>query len=218
MKIGERIKNRRIELGLSVDEVADKLGKNRATIYRYEKDDIKDLPITVLEPLAKVLETTPADLMGWSSETKRLSAYSEEFNKNFNNRNIGIKIKVYGRVAAGIPIEMIDDVVDEEEITQDMARRGTYIGIKIKGDSMTPNICDGDTVIVRLQEDAESGDTVIATVNGSDATCKRLRKYKDGIELISNNPSYPIMSYSNEEIANKPVRILGKVVELRRKF
>lgn len=65
LTIGQRIKNRRIELGLSVDELASKLGKNRATIYRYEKDDIKDLPITVLEPLAKVLETTPADLMGW---------------------------------------------------------------------------------------------------------------------------------------------------------
>lgn len=67
MTIGERIKNRRIELGLSVEEVAKKLGKNRATVYRYEKDDIKDLPITLLEPLAKVLETTPADLMGWGT-------------------------------------------------------------------------------------------------------------------------------------------------------
>ncbi len=65
MTIGQRIKNRRLELNMSVDEVANKLGKNRATIYRYEKDDIKDLPITVLEPLARVLETTPADLTGW---------------------------------------------------------------------------------------------------------------------------------------------------------
>ncbi|WP_105308702.1 helix-turn-helix domain-containing protein [Dorea sp. Marseille-P4042] len=67
MTIGERIKNRRLELNLSVDEVATKLGKNRATVYRYENDDIKELPITVLEPLAKVLETTPADLMGWKN-------------------------------------------------------------------------------------------------------------------------------------------------------
>lgn len=70
MTIGQRIKNRRIELNLSVDEVAEKLGKNRATVYRYEKDDIKDFPITVLEPLAKVLETTPADLMGWEYDFK----------------------------------------------------------------------------------------------------------------------------------------------------
>lgn len=68
MTIGQRIKKRRIELNLSVDELADKLGKNRATVYRYEKDDIKELPITVLEPLAKILETTPADLMGWGDD------------------------------------------------------------------------------------------------------------------------------------------------------
>ena len=83
---------------------------------------------------------------------------------------------------------------------------------------MIPNICDGDIVIVRQQEDAETGDIVIATVNGTDATCKRLRKYKDGIELIANNPSYDPMDFSTQEIIEKPVRIIGKVVELRRKF
>lgn len=83
---------------------------------------------------------------------------------------------------------------------------------------MTPNICDGDTVIVRQQPDAENGETVIALVNGSDAVCKRLRKYKDGIELISNNPSYAPMEYSHKDIEETPVKIIGKVVELRRKF
>lgn len=73
MTIGERIKNRRLELNLSVEEVAAKLGKNRATVYRYENDDIKELPITVLEPLAKVLETTPADLMGWQNQINLLT-------------------------------------------------------------------------------------------------------------------------------------------------
>lgn len=65
MSVGERIKARRKELNLSVDEVADKLGKNRATIYRYESDEIENLPVTVLEPLAKILNTTPSYLMGW---------------------------------------------------------------------------------------------------------------------------------------------------------
>lgn len=69
LTIGQRIKKRRQELNLSVDELANRLGKNRATVYRYEKDDIKDMPITVLEPLARVLETTPADLMGWKDES-----------------------------------------------------------------------------------------------------------------------------------------------------
>ena len=99
-----------------------------------------------------------------------------------------------------------------------MARTGEFFGLKIHGDSMEPRMCEGDVVIVRRQDDAESGEIVIATVNGSDATCKRLRKYRDGIELISNNPAYSPMFYSNEDIENKPVRIIGKVVELRGKF
>lgn len=130
----------------------------------------------------------------------------------------GIIINVLGRVAAGIPIEAVEDIIDTEEISQEMAANGTYFGLQIKGNSMEPRMCEGDVVIVRQQEDAESGDIVIAMVNGDDATCKRLRKYRDGIELISNNPVYPPMFYSNEDILNKPVKIIGKVVELRGKF
>ena len=130
----------------------------------------------------------------------------------------GVIINVLGRVAAGIPIDAVEEIIDTEEITQEMARTGSFFGLKIKGDSMTPNICDGDTVIVRQQPDAENGETVIALVNGSDAVCKRLRKYKDGIELISNNPSYAPMEYSHKDIEETPVKIIGKVVELRRKF
>ena len=65
MEIGERIKQRRLELNLTVDELAKRLGKNRATIYRYESNDIENFPTTILEPLAKALDTTPAYLMGW---------------------------------------------------------------------------------------------------------------------------------------------------------
>lgn len=73
MTIGERIKQRRIELGLSVDEVAEKLGKNRATVYRYESNEIENLPVGTLEPLAKILETTPAQLMGWDDDESQAS-------------------------------------------------------------------------------------------------------------------------------------------------
>ena len=65
MTIGQRIRSRRLELDITVDELAEKLGKNRATVYRYENDEIKDLPTTVLIPLASALRTTPADLMGY---------------------------------------------------------------------------------------------------------------------------------------------------------
>jgi len=68
MNIGNRIKNRRLELGLSVEDVAARLNKNRATIYRYESNEIENLPTTVLEPLAEILQTTPAFLMGWEDD------------------------------------------------------------------------------------------------------------------------------------------------------
>ena len=69
MNTGDRIKQRRLELGLSADDLANKIGKSRATIYRYENGDIENMPTPILEPLAKALDTTPADLMGWNESS-----------------------------------------------------------------------------------------------------------------------------------------------------
>ncbi len=127
-------------------------------------------------------------------------------------------VKILGRVAAGIPLEAITDIVDEEEIPEELARTGEFFGLRISGDSMEPDIHNGDTVIVKRQDDAESDEIVIALVNGNDGVCKRLKKYADSIALISLNPNYEPMYFSREEIEEKPVKIIGKVVELRRKF
>lgn len=160
--------------------------------------------------IAKALNVNEAWLMGLDVPMERIN------NTNANSKSV--TINVLGRVAAGIPIEAVEEIIDTEEITADMATTGTYFGLQIKGNSMEPRMCNGDVVIVRQQDDAESGDIVIALVNGDDATCKRLRKYRDGIELISNNPAYPPLFYSSDDIAKKPVKIIGKVVELRGKF
>ena len=135
-----------------------------------------------------------------------------------SSRSSGVSIKVLGYVRAGIPISAIEDVLDYEEITERMAAHGTYFGLKIKGDSMEPRISEGDIVIVRQQDDAESGDIVIALINGDDATCKKLMKYENGIRLVPLNPMYEPLYFTNEEIANKPVKIIGKVVENRQKY
>lgn len=203
--IGKRIKEKRESLGMTQEELASKLGyRNKSSIAKIETGTNDIVQSKVVE-FANILDTTVAYLMGWESIPK-------------NNKRKGVAINVLGRVAAGIPIEAIEEIIDTEEITEELARTGNFFGLQIHGDSMIPNICDGDIVIVRQQEDAETGDIVIATVNGTDATCKRLRKYKEGIELIANNPSYDPMDFSTQEIVEKPVRIIGKVVELRRKF
>ena len=130
----------------------------------------------------------------------------------------GVKIPVLGRVAAGIPLTATEYIIDTEEIPQAMAADGEYFGLQVKGDSMEPKISDGDVVIVRKQSDADEGDLVIALVNGDDAVVKRLKKYADGIALISTNPAYEPMYFSKADIESKPVAIIGKVKELRAKF
>lgn len=134
------------------------------------------------------------------------------------DRKKGIVIPVLGRVAAGIPIDAIEEIIDTEEIAEELAQTGKFFGLQIKGDSMEPDIHNGDTVIVRQQEDAENDEIVIALVNGYDGVCKRLKKYENSIALVSLNANYEPLYFNKDEIDTKPVRIIGKVVELRRKF
>lgn len=130
----------------------------------------------------------------------------------------GYTIPVLGRVAAGYGKEAVEEVIGQIEISPALAAKGDYFGLLIKGDSMIPTLYDGDTVIVQRVDDAKSGDLVIALVNGHDATCKRLQKYAEGIALIPQNPVYEPMRFTESEIDTTPVKILGKVIEMRRKF
>ena len=130
----------------------------------------------------------------------------------------GVWIPVLGRVQAGIPVEAVEEILDYEEITHDMAITGEYFALSVQGDSMEPRICAGDVVIVRKQADCDSGDLVVVLVNGDEATIKRIKKTPEGIVLVPNNLSYEAMFYSNAEIQRLPVSILGKVVELRGKL
>ena len=127
-------------------------------------------------------------------------------------------IPVMGRVVAGYPIEAVENIIDYEEISEDMARTGEFFALQVKGDSMLPRFAEGDIVIVKKQEDVDNGDIAIMMVNGDEATIKKIQKHEWGINLIPLNSSYEILSYSNEEIMELPVRCLGKVVELRAKF
>ena len=133
--------------------------------------------------------------------------------------NCFIKAPVLGYVAAGIPIEAIEDIIDYEELDpKNFNPNYEYFGLKIKGDSMMPRIQDGDVVIVRQQSDVDSGDIAIVCVNGDNATCKQIKKQAEGITLIPFNPAYDIKFFTSAEVSTLPITILGKVVELRGKF
>lgn len=149
---------------------------------------------------------------------KKSDLVEQKADQNDTQPSKAVKIPVLGDVAAGIPIEAIEDIIDYEEIDEDLARRGEFFGLRIKGNSMSPRIQNGDVVIVRVQPDADSGDIVIAKVNGDDACCKKLLKHNDGITLLSFNQDYEPLSFNKQDIVSLPVSIIGKVVELRGKF
>lgn len=140
-----------------------------------------------------------------------------------STRRPGVRIPVYGNVAAGVPILAIenydsDDPDDWEEITEKMASTGEYFALRIHGDSMEPKISNGDIVIVRVQQTIESGETAIVRINGDEATCKKVKRTPEGMMLISTNPVYEPMFFTPKQVQELPVEIIGKVVELRAKF
>ena len=184
--------------------------------------------------LASLLHVSQGTVSGWESgntniKNEDMASLASIFNvsidyisgaSNMLTHPPATRIPVLGTVAAGIPMDAIEDVVDWEEIPETMARGGEYFGLKIKGGSMEPRIKEGDTVIVRKQETVESGEIAIVLVNGDEATCKRIVKHKNGgISLMAFNPAvYETHFYTPDEIFSLPVKILGKVVELRGKF
>lgn len=215
MTIGERIKARRNELGLSAEEVARKIGKDRSTVYRYESNDIVKLPTTVLEPLARALNTTPAALMGYGEDKEVIPPISSAKAP----ARKGNRIPVLGRVAAGIPIEAVQDIEDYEEILASWGDPREYFALKIQGHSMEPRIWDGDVVIARKMPDVDSGSVAVVFVDGEDATVKQIKKSDEGITLIGWNPAvYPPQFYTWAEVEKLPVQILGIVKEVRGKI
>lgn len=201
-EVVELVKKLTEEQEMSMSELARRVGTAKSAISRYF-NGTREFPLNKVEDFASALHTTPDFLLGMEYESQTQQ---------------GLQIPVLGTVLAGIPISAVEDILDYEEIDSSFQSQGEFFALRIKGDSMQPKMDDGDVVIIRQQSDANSGDTVIVLVNGDDATCKKLQKTENGIILVSTNPNYLPMFYSNEEIATKPVVILGKVVELRSKY
>lgn len=137
----------------------------------------------------------------------------------YNQKSHGFRIPVLGKVIAGIPIEAIEEIIDYEEITEQMARTGDFFALQVTGDSMEPQMSEGDVVIVRKQEDLDSGQIGIVLVNGDEATVKKVVKKENGIMLVPfNSDKYEPWFYDQYDIETKPVKIIGRVVELRKKY
>lgn len=208
MDFKDRLRDLRLSRGLTLQQVADYVGLQKAAIYKYEHGLTVNPKRSLIEKLATLFQVSPSYLLGINDEEEKSDSAIK-----------GVRIPVLGNVAAGIPITAITDVDDWEEIPEKMANNGNYFALRIKGQSMEPRIKDGDVVIVKQQEDVDSGDVAIVLVNGDEATVKEIKKLDTGIMLIGwNTAVYSPRFYSAKDIKSLPVRIIGKVVELRGKF
>lgn len=196
-----------------INMLAKQMGiKSKSTIYRYMNAEMSP-KITTVKYLAEYYNVNPIWLMGYDVP---MNIEVQKFAKNtLNNSAI---VFVYGTIPAGIPMECIEDVVDTEEISADMLRGGKqYFGLRVKGNSMEPDYLDGDTLILERTDDCESGDDCVVMVNGNDGTFKRVFKNENGIILQPLNSEYAPMVFTNEQIDNLPVKVIGIVEEIRRK-
>jgi len=124
------------------------------------------------------------------------------------------KVSVLGSIAAGTPVEAIQQEVDQVILPADLQNNGEYFGLKVKGDSMIEaGINDGDTVIIKKTSLADNGEIAVVLIDNEEATLKRIRKKGKTIALEAANKNYGTKIYA----ANR-IKIQGKLVSLYRKF
>lgn len=195
------LRQARLAKGLTQRQVAAHIGINQNT-YSYWETGRSRVDTAALPRLAALFGVSVDYLLGNAGE---------ETPK-------GVKIPVLGRVAAGIPIEAVEDILDYEEISPHMAAQGEFFALQVKGRSMEPRMQEGDIIICKKQADAETGDVAVVLVNGDDATVKKIKKTSAGLYLLPTNPAFDPLFYTYDEVMDRPVTIIGKVIELRAKY
>ena len=213
IELGKFLKEIRENKKISLREVEKLTGVGYSHLSMIENGKRNVTP-ALLKNLSNIYNIDYIDLY---EKAGYLDLAESEKLKDKEKNNSAI-VFVYGTIPAGIPMECIEDIIDTEEISADMLKGGKqYFGLKVKGGSMEPDYLDGDTLILEKADDCESGDDCVVMVNGNDGTFKRVFKNENGIILQPLNPSYSPKVYTNEQIENLPVRIIGIVEEIRRK-
>lgn len=205
----------RIEEGLKIRgmkqiDLVNLTGIGKSSISTYLTGEYEPKQRNIYK-IAKALNVSEAWLMGLDVPMERAQ----------NIQNIGdevIQIPVYGKISAGLPIEMqTDSIIDHIYIEKSETKRGKFFALEVVGDSMDKIIPNGSRVVVRQQEELENGEIGVIAINGYEATVKRYERDNDNVYLYpeSNNPEHRVQRYSLKET---PVSILGKVEGYHKKL
>ncbi len=227
MNVGQRMKARRKELKISADEIAKELGVSRSTIFRYEKGDIEKLPTQNLAVIAKVLKTTPEELMGWETSQedittiynklepkrqKKVYSFAEaqlhSQNKVINLFDHKETVQVTAKVAAGEKghgITWLGDSTYDKEVTSKPKHYDE--AFEINGDSMTPLFKDGEVIFVEHTEIVENGQIAVVQID-DESFIKKVYIEEDKMRLVSLNKDYEDIIVESD----CDIRIVGKVI------
>ena len=194
---GNRVRTRRLELGITQEELAQRLGySSRSAVNKIERN-VNDVPQSRVDALARALETTPAYLMGWA----------EKWIQGLEPLPDKKRIPLLGTIACGEPILAAENI--EEEVFAPESLNADF-ALRCKGDSMTgARIFDGDIVYIRQQPDVENGE-IAAVLIRDEATLKRVKKGDGKLMLWPENPNYEPLVFMGTE--SEQVRIIGKAV------
>lgn len=201
-----KLKDIRKAAGYTQQKLADKIGVSRSAVAMWESG-ATDCGLEMATRLAALFGVSVDSLLDVDAIKDRPVSPGV------------IRIPVYGTIPAGVPMDAIEDVLDYEEIPADWGRGGKeYMALKVSGHSMEPRYQDGDILILRRTESCENGQDCAVMVNGDNATFKRVKLTPGGMMLLPINPDYDPITFTAQEVQDLPVRILGVVVELRRKI
>ena len=202
---GDNLRKAMEKAEINATELSEKTGISKSTISRYLSGGYIAKQKNLLK-LSLALHVEPKFL--FSDAVEELDANLKVYS-----------IPIVGKVVAGTPIDAIENITDYIRGTNPAAADGSYYALHVTGASMEPEMREGDLVIVHKQDYFDSGDICIVLVNGDEATVKKVIKSDQGITLIGFNATvYPPHFYNVRQVEERPVRVIGKVKEVRRSY
>lgn len=193
------LKQRRKELGLTLQEVADEVGVGASTVRKWENGLIDNIKQDKIPKLANALKVSIFDILGIPDIQPIPDNIETEV----------VKIPIIGKIACGKPIMSEENIIGYEEEPASAAGSGECFYLQTEGDSMVPTVPVGARVKIRIQPDVESGEIAAVNING-ELTLKRVKKSGDSIMLIPDNRKYdPIILHRDDYN-----RIIGKAIKV----
>lgn len=210
--VGSRLKQSREERNISLEEAGNKVGVNKSTVLRWESGKTEKFKIPTLEILADFYGVNSSWLIGHDVPKYSASVKLDKLG------NPVISIPILGTVKAGYNYLAQENWIGTIDVDEKLAESGELFALKVHGDSMSPVLIENDIVIIKKQDDFETGDIVVAIINGDEATIKKGKKSDNSILLQPLNTNYEPLIFTYDEMKTIPVTIVGIVKQLKREF